>query len=83
MANFVNPFTKMRHWLMYEELEIEGVLETFSQRKTLLKVLNKTIEQINSDAEELIKLERGDWTLSTLLMNKQERSDKAKRMVNE
>lgn len=73
----------MRHWLMYEELEIEGVLETFSQRKTLLKVLNKTIEQINSDAEELIKLERGDWTLSTLLMNKQERSDKAKRMVNE
>ena len=35
MATFVNPFTEMRLWLMYEEVEIEGLLETFQQRKLI------------------------------------------------
>ena len=30
MANFVNPFTQMRLWLMYEELEIEALMEAFT-----------------------------------------------------
>jgi hypothetical protein len=56
----------MRLWLMYEELEIETLMETFAQRKLILKSLNKTIKNINEETDELKKLKRNEWTLSTI-----------------
>ena len=51
---------------MYEELEIETLMETFAQRKLILKSLNKTIKNINEETDELKKLKRKEWTLSTI-----------------
>lgn len=35
MSLYVNPFTKMRLWLVYEVLEIEALQETFEMRKAI------------------------------------------------
>jgi hypothetical protein len=51
----LNPFTEMRHWLQFEELEIDAVLELYQHRKAMLATLEKLVKR---HKEDLIEAER-------------------------
>lgn len=67
MAMYVNPFTKMRLWLVYEVLEIEALQETFEMRRSIQSVYKKTCQSVEAQMNELESLERGSYTLNSLL----------------
>lgn len=68
---------------MYEELEIEALMETFAQRKVILKSLNKLVKEINEDSDELKKLQKNEWTFSTIFSTSDAVKSKRQKMIAE
>jgi len=49
MLNMQNPFTLMRHWLKFEVLELEAILESFETRHAIEKKLRDQISKYRED----------------------------------
>lgn len=57
LCRMQNPFTMMRHWLKYEMLELEAILEAFSTRNAIEKRLRELISRYRDMTAELKTLE--------------------------
>jgi len=47
----------MRHWLKFEALELEAIMEAFETRNAIEKKLRDSISKYRDDTTELKKLE--------------------------
>lgn len=47
----------MRHWLKYEALELEAIMEVIETRNVIERKLRDLIVQYREDAQELKKME--------------------------
>ena len=86
MEEAINPFTKVRLWLYYELLEIEALLETFKRRKIVQQNYKNTISKVESNIDEMQKIENGKYTFSTFYRSKegvQKKLDKMKESQSE
>ncbi len=45
LSRMQNPFTMMRHWLKYEMLELDAILEAFETRHAIEKRLRELISR--------------------------------------
>lgn len=80
MAEGINPFTKVRLWLMYEVIEIEALQETIYKRRQVLKTYRTTIEKVQDNFSELAKIKRGEYTLGTFYKSKESAKQVQKEM---
>lgn len=65
MSSMQNPFTLMRHWLRFECLELEAIMEAFETRNAIEKKLKNFIQRHRDDVAELKTLEQGGFTLKS------------------
>jgi uncharacterized protein Usg len=80
--DLTNPFTLMKHWLKYEILDLEAILEIISKRSDLERKLNVEIKTMRDDFNELCRMEKGSYTLSTMFNNREKVSQKIMKLKN-
>jgi hypothetical protein len=61
----------MKHWLKFEVLDLEALLEIISRRAELDRKLVVEIKTMRDDMNELQRMEKGQYTLSTMFNNKE------------
>lgn len=83
LAAVVNPFTGLKLWLQYEILEIEALQECFQRRKQIQQSYKSTVERVQSALNELQRLQRGQFTFSSLLKNKEQVERTVQQMTEE
>ena len=55
----VSPYTATKHWISYQMIEADALLEALSHRRRLQKKYESTMHATNEKLEELTKLEQG------------------------
>ena len=65
-----NPFTYMSHWLKYEYQELAAIREALDIRDQIEKRLKEAQAKFNSDAQELRKMELGEYTLKSFYLSR-------------
>jgi hypothetical protein len=68
--DLTNPFTLMKHWLKYEVLDLEALLEVINKRADLERKLSVEIKIMRDNISELIRMEKGSFAISTMFNNK-------------
>ncbi len=64
-----NPFTKMRLWLKFELLELEAIFEAMQERSKIERSYLGKLEFLNSELESLEKIERNQFSLSSIFLS--------------
>ena len=61
----------MRHWLKFEILDLQALLDSIDKRALLEKRLRDCIKELRSDMGDLAAFEKGNFTLSSMFMTKE------------
>ena len=70
MSKMHNPFSLMQHWLKFEILELQAIMEAFETRNAIEKKLRDCVKSIRDKQEELKTLQEGGFSFGSFFKSK-------------